>query len=79
MLERLSLLLLLASRYCISAAVRISPDGAAVIFAVAHGDGKWSHFLHRGTPAQAQAVADEARHQAWHAEQRPRTTSAPKR
>lgn len=38
MLERISLLLLLLARWCVSLAVRSAPDGAAVILAVSHGD-----------------------------------------
>lgn len=74
MLERLSLLLLLLARWCISLAVRSAPDGAAVILAVSHGGGAWSLLLHRGTPEQATQVAIEARRQAGIAEERVRGT-----
>lgn len=72
MRERLSLLLLLLARWCVSLAVRTAPEGAAVIVAVSHGDSAWSRLLHRGTPEQASQVAIEARRQASAADRRAR-------
>lgn len=70
MQERLSLLLIRLASWCLQRAVTTSPEGAAVVLAVAHGSGHWSHLWHAGKASQIIEVAGEARHQAWHAERR---------
>ena len=72
MLDRLSLLMLLLARWCVSLAVLLAPDGAAVILAISHGDSGWSRLQSRCTPEQAARVAREARIQAAAADRRAR-------
>lgn len=76
MRERLSLLLIRLASWCLQRAVTAAPEGAAVVLAVAHGSGRWSHLWHAGTASQALDVAVEARHQAWHAEGRSKEMAA---